>query len=92
MGDLLSNVNRWRGQAGEPDVKEVDLPEILDVIEAPPHRVLYTEAIGKERAILGAVFVADGRSWYVKLDGPPEAVTAERERFRKFLETIKPRE
>ena len=92
MGDLLSNVNRWRGQAGEPDVKEADLPEILDVIEAPPNRVLYTEAIGKERAILGAVFVADGRSWYVKLDGPPDAVKAERERFRKFLETIKPRE
>ncbi|MCA9055268.1 MAG: hypothetical protein KDA75_15615 [Planctomycetaceae bacterium] len=89
MGGPLDNVNRWRGQAGLEAVEQAQLVDILEPIEAGELTILYTQAIGETRAILGAMVPMDEGTFFVKLDGPPTVVKDEQERFRKFLESFR---
>lgn len=92
-GRPLDNVNRWRGQAGLEPVDEAGLVDVLDSIETNGLHILSTAAMGAERAILGAMIpVESGQVYFVKLDGRPDRVNDERERFRKFLESFRPTE
>ena len=92
-GRPLDNVNRWRGQAGLAVIEEDGLVDVLEPVETNGLSILATEAVGAERAILGAMIpLESGRVYFVKLDGKPERVNDERERFRTFLESFKPLE
>ncbi|MFV0443351.1 MAG: hypothetical protein ACK5Q5_07255 [Planctomycetaceae bacterium] len=90
MGDPLSNVNRWRNQAGLKPVEQAELVEVMSPIESDNLMILYTEAVGETRGILGAMIpVESGQTYFVKLDGPPARVNDEKGRFRKFLESFR---
>lgn len=88
-GGLLANVNRWRNQAGLSPLDQEQLEDHLQTVEAGGKTLLYVEAIGETRAILGGVLTTGQRMWFIKLDGAPAVVEPERERFRAFLESIR---
>jgi hypothetical protein len=88
-GGLLANVNRWRNQAGLSPLEQEQLEDHLQTVDAGGKTLLFVEAIGESRAILGGVLTTGQRLWFIKLDGAPAVVEQERERFRAFLESIR---
>jgi hypothetical protein len=89
FGDLLANINRWRGQAGLDSISTEEMPAHVEKITVDGLEAQITEAIGEDRAIVGAVMEGAGGQWFLKLDGVPEVVKAQRESFRKFVESMK---
>ena len=89
LGGPLDNVNRWRGQAGLEPIEQAQLVDVLEPVEVEGITMLYTEAVGESRGILGAMVPFEAGTYFVKLDGPPEVVNDERERFREFLESFR---
>jgi hypothetical protein len=89
MGGILANINRWRTQAELAPIDEAQLPEMMQPIEAGELTILYAEVMGEKRAILGGVVPLEAGTWFVKLDGPPQVVKDEQERFRQFLASFR---
>ena len=88
-GGLASNLDRWRGQLGQPPLR----PE--EVAALPRFPMLDTQAVAVEivraegrtdgpEMVLGAVCLLSGHSIFVKLLGPRAAVEAQRESFLQF--------
>jgi hypothetical protein len=95
-GDVLANINRWRGQlklapttAGElpAEVVGVDAPagrfNLADISSAP------ADAVPSSR-ILGAWLEQPGRVWFFKMMGPASVVATQREAFLGFLRSVTP--
>ncbi len=88
MGGVLANVNRWRNQVGLPPLTKDQLTNELELLGSKEQPLLYIESIGESRGILGAIAIGGDGAWFFKLDGDPELVRKERERYRTFLESI----
>jgi hypothetical protein len=90
-GGELANVNRWRGQIGLPPVDEAGRTQMRKAIKSKAGEVsLYDftgEGADKQRMIAGLLLV-DGRSWFLKMTGDPDAVGAARADFVKVLESL----
>jgi hypothetical protein len=94
-GDLLSNVNRWRGQLQVPPLDQSTLDTAVTKMKVDGRDASYIELLGTARggeqdAIYGVV-VADTpqSSWFVKLMGDASLALRERERFQKFVLSLK---
>ncbi len=96
-GDLLANVNRWRGQMGQAPITQeaVEALPTREVLGTSAVRVeiegSYTSMRGTKTAaatMLGLVVPRPGQSVFVKMVGPTAAVKAERERFEAFATSI----
>jgi hypothetical protein len=87
-GGLLANVNRWR--------RQLDLPPLASESDAAPRKILTAagqpalafDLESSDRATLGAILSRPGRTWFVKLTGPRDAVLAERENFDAFVRSL----
>lgn len=93
-GDLLPNINRWRGQLKLPPVEQAELDKQLQPIKAGQVAGHFIELIGAEtnqpqQAMLGAVVVDAGKAWFFKLTGDAELVEKEKPRFRAFIESMR---
>jgi hypothetical protein len=88
-GDLLANVNRWRGQIGLPPIDESQLAKGVEDLTVHGKPGTLVELQGEQQAILG-VTVEDGDSkWFFKMQGPVDSVLAEKQHFRAFLDSVK---
>lgn len=88
-GDLLPNVNRWRGQVKLPEIGESELSEALSPVDVGGVASQLGEFIGSEESIIVAA-VPDGDSqWFFKGQGPVAAVAREREKFLAFLQSVR---
>jgi hypothetical protein len=90
-GGELANVNRWRGQIGLPPIDEAGRTQMRKEVKSKAGAVsLYDFSAGdasKQHMIAGLLF-AEGRSWFVKMVGDDEPVTASRADFVKLLESL----
>jgi hypothetical protein len=93
-GDLLANVNRWRGQLGQPPLDDAGLAAL-------PRRPVFgipavlVEGRGTyegrpEQALLGLMAPNSGGMLAVKMVGPVATVARERERFFAFAGSLAP--
>ncbi|MBX3441370.1 MAG: hypothetical protein KF774_03100 [Planctomyces sp.] len=87
-GDLLGNVNRWRGQVGLPPFTPAELESARQTLPVGDASADYFVLEGESDAILGAVQVRGGSTWFFKAWGPRELASAERERFEAFLQSL----
>jgi hypothetical protein len=87
--ELLSNVNRWRGQVGLEPATEAALPEEAQAIEADGTSGHFVNLVGAEETILGVILNRGGESWIFKLRGPVTLAARERERFEAFVRSVK---
>ena len=89
---LLANVNRWRAQLGMPPVDEAGLEKItrpVTILGAEGHLVeLVPDGDGRD-GILGAVAVAGGRAWFVKMMGTTELLRKEKPTFERFVRSLR---
>ncbi|MHC4993884.1 MAG: hypothetical protein ACYTGQ_02425 [Planctomycetota bacterium] len=88
-GDLVANVNRWRGQVGltplDPAQIEGSCPEIQ--VDGAPAR--YVELVGMTgQSMLGLITIRGDKSWFVKLLAPTDVVTKETDNFKSFINSL----
>lgn len=93
-GDLLANINRWRGQLKLGPMTSAELASSLTKIETLGGHGEYVELISPDGAvprqtILGVVATAGGRTWFVKLMGDSELAAKEKPRFEAFVKSLK---
>ncbi|WP_242393513.1 hypothetical protein [Anaeromyxobacter oryzisoli] len=92
-GGELANVNRWRNQIGLPPLAEAELPAARRTVKAGVGPVAVydftSEGRRKSRVVAGLAANA-GSTWFVKLSGDAEAVSAARPAFMTLLESLRP--
>ncbi len=80
-GGLAANVNRWRQQAGLEAVPDDQAASWTRQVRFLGRDAWSTEAVGKDRAIVVTFGLNPEFSMFLKLDGTPAAVRAQREPF-----------
>jgi hypothetical protein len=97
-GGLAMNLNRWRGQMGQPDLSEEEIAALPKITMMGKEATLIditgeftgmaNEQIAAAR-MLGAVSILDGQAVFVKMTGPDAEVNAERDNFIAFCQSLK---
>ena len=88
VGGLLANVNRWRGQAGLPPVDDDGLAKATSQLTVSGTPATLVEAVGSTNGSLSVYHPADGQTWFYKMSGPSDVVTAEKGSFMEFVQSI----
>lgn len=93
-GDLLSNVNRWREQVGLAPFDQARLDAEAKDVAIDDAKGRLVALIGPEEAkprlaILGVVCPRGDQVWFLKMIGDAALVQRERERFEKFVGSLK---
>ena len=93
-GDLMANVNRWRGQVGLEPLDQATLNEQLVEIPVDDVTGQYVEMFNPEsveppQAILGVIAIRKERAWFFKLTGTASLAAIEKERFLEFVKSTK---
>jgi hypothetical protein len=92
-GELLLNMNRWRGQVGLPDFTQAELADALKPREVNGMSAMFIEMHSPETAankqsILGVVVPDGDRTWFIKLRGSTKLAEQERQRFEDFAKSL----
>jgi hypothetical protein len=92
-GGVDSNVNRWREQVHQPALEGEQLAqswqeETVDGIPAIIVDMQSPAGAEKVSAILGAVLRTTDRTWFVKMTGPPDLLSAQKDNFLVFVRSF----
>lgn len=87
-GEMLPNINRWRGQVKLDPLNADELEETLEAIKVADYSGKLSSIEGPEESIMIAIIDIDDVKWFFKMQGPTEAVKAESEHFREFLDSV----
>lgn len=95
-GSVLDNVNRWRGQVSLKAIESADDPELGKTDEGPAGSYFISHMVseeplvdGKKVAISAAILERAELTWFFKITGEADLVTANREKFEQFVKTAK---
>jgi hypothetical protein len=93
-GDLLSNVNRWRGQIQLQEITQAELDRELKTIEVDGDASPYVDLVGPEKpkprqSILAVIATISDRTWFIKLKGHAELAAREKQNFESFVRSIR---
>jgi hypothetical protein len=98
IADPLANVNRWRSEVGLDPLQQDALEANIEKIDVDGQPATYTAIIPDAaqpeqsqsvEATLGALVPSGDRIWFIKLKGDRDLVTAEQERFKEFLKSVR---
>lgn len=93
-GGLLANINRWRGQLGQPPITDDDAAKLptMDASGAKGTIADFTGAdarSGKPARLIGVILPLDGQTWFYKLMGDPDLVARQKDLFINFVQSAK---
>ena len=89
-GNLLANVNRWRGQLELSPINEEQLEKSIVDVKAGNATGKYVALFGSLETILVAVFPSTGGgSWFVKLRGNQDLVKNQTAAFKTFITSLR---
>ena len=94
-GDMLANINRWRGELRLPSIEENQLLTAMTKVKLSGLDANFIELIGTansgaQEATLGvAAPNGSGQNYFVKLKGSAPLAQREKERFMKFVSSIR---
>ncbi|MDF7808731.1 hypothetical protein P4E94_14880 [Pontiellaceae bacterium B12219] len=90
MGDVPSNVNRWRGQVGLPNATPEEIEADIEAFEADGHEIKYIEIYNEEggKGIIAAIVDLAPTYWYFTGKGSVEELRANAEGMQAFLKSI----
>ncbi len=97
-GDLLANINRWRGQLQLAPIDTGQLASEIGGLDLPAGHFTTADLRGEPVSgkpamrILGALLEQPGRVWFFKMMGPETAVEAQKDAFLAFLKSVAPGE
>jgi hypothetical protein len=91
-GDALTNVNRWQGMLGQPELTAKQLEEMTQVVKVDGAEGILVELTGKpgprQEKILAVFVVHEGETWVFTLMGPAKLVTRHTDTFENFLKSV----
>ena len=92
-GGDFSNVNRWRGQVGQPPVTEEELKTLAQPVEVGGESATLYEQNGANPAgeptrILAVVQHRGGTAWFFKMTGDDQLVAQQKPAFVEFLKSV----
>ncbi len=93
-GDVLANINRWRGQLQLPPIAAGELAANVSALEEPAGHFLVADIRGEPAAgkpaprILGAWLEQPNQVWFFKMMGPEDVVEAQQATFLGFLRSV----
>lgn len=91
-GGLLPNINRWRGQLGQPPITGDDAAK-LPTVDASGSKAVVADftgtdaGTGKPARLIGIVLPLNGQTWFYKLMGDPDLVGRQKDAFVKFAQS-----
>lgn len=94
-GSDLDNVNRWRGQVGQPPVTQEELAKLAEPVDVDGSKAqVYEQAgansgSGEKTRILAAILRREGIAWFFKMTGDDKLVEAQKPSFVRFLSSVK---
>jgi hypothetical protein len=91
-GGELMNVNRWRGQIGLAPVDEAALAAARQAVTSKAGTLSvydFTSEGQKRSRLIAGLLEAGGSTWFVKVTGDAEAVTAARADFLALLGSLR---
>jgi hypothetical protein len=90
MGDVPSNVNRWRGQVGLPAATPEEIAEDVQTFQADGHEVNYIEIYNgeSEKGIIAAIVDLSPSFWYFTAKGSVDELKSNAADIRTFLGSI----
>ncbi len=95
-GDLLENLNRWRGQLGLAAWSPQEMKKTAKTLSINGHDGTLVDFVGKDArtgkpsCILGLIVQRDGEmAWFFKLTGDAELAQREKENFEAFVKSVK---
>jgi hypothetical protein len=91
VGDVPSNVNRWRGQVGLPPESPEAIAEKVETFQVDGHATHYIEIYNSEnnRGIVAAIVDLAPEYWYFTAKGPASELKIHAREIRAFLESLK---
>jgi len=94
VGEVLPNVNRWRGQVRLPPTTQAEIDRDIKKLKLGDIEADYVQLVGPAKAkpretILAAIALAKGKAWFFKLKGDAELAQRERERFEAFVKSVR---
>ena len=84
-GDLLENVNRWRGQVGAQPLTKLDAGQPM--VKVGGVEGMYFDIEGKLRMLMVMAKRGD-QTWYFKLMGKPDVVAKNKAAFEGFIQSV----
>ena len=93
-GGLLPNVNRWRGQLGQPPLAADDLANLL-TIDASGVKGTLVDIAGTDprtsqpARLIGVVLPLNGQTWFYKLMGDATVVAQQKAALIQFIQSAK---
>jgi hypothetical protein len=86
-GGLLPNVNRWRDQIGLAPINSGQLSEVTSELNVSTGKATLVDLASEESRLLTVIVPHQGRSWFYKLLGSPDAVADARDAFLQFAQS-----
>jgi len=94
VGGVLANINRWRGQMGQPPVEQSQLDDVTELLTTLDGRATLTDIVGTDAktglpARMTAAIVPHGdNTWFYKLMGNGNLVEEQKNSFVEFVKTV----
>ena len=94
VGGILANVNRWREQAGLAPITDNALEQSLSQVSVQGQQGqlvdIQPESTDPSAVyIVAAIFFYGGESWFFKMSGPQEIVSAQIAAFEQLVDGLK---
>lgn len=92
--DVAANMQRWAGQVGLTGLDDEAISKLVETIAVDGIEGSYAELIGPEDptrndAMLVVMVEREGKVWFIKLSGSVAVITAQKEAFHEFLDSIR---
>jgi hypothetical protein len=96
-GGVLENVNRWRGQIGQPPLSQEQLARQIQHVAAPVGDVLIVDLVGlppgadptKDGRIVAGIAADNGGTLFFKMRGNAALAEAQKGAFLKWIGTVR---
>jgi hypothetical protein len=88
-GDLRPNVDRWRAQIGLKPATDEEFSKSVTPLDLPEGKATIVDVTGPQQRLVSVIAVRGARSWYFKLVGDPDVITAEKSKLIEFVKTTK---
>ncbi len=86
-GGLLSNLNRWRTQMGLPVISS-ESEIVTTSVNGQPVQIVELTSTTEDKAMLGAIYLRDDQSWFLKLTGDKASVVEQKASFETLANSF----
>lgn len=89
VGGMLMNVNRWRGQLGQGNIAEADLPQYVASRRLGNEDSRVVTLVGDNgQTMIVALVPHDGATWFFKVMGDSALIASHANQWEQFLQSI----